>query len=352
MQAVLQTLVSELSRLKAQGVDSVSVSDEALVALRALAGNPAPVTAGPAVPPRERKSPPAPSTATATGRTREQTPRRQEATATGVSQPASAPSAPPAAPRPSAVRAERTADAAPPSAAPPVRTLQPPVVTLPTEGDKAARWQWLRERVLNDPICLKNVRPGKKVVLGVGSLEAKILFVGEAPGAEEEIQGEPFVGPAGQLLTRMIIACGLKREDVYIGNIMNWRPQLPLGADGIQRGNREPTEEEMNYCLPFLRAQIEVVQPALVVALGATAAKGLLGMRAFKTLGEVRSRWHEYLGRPLMVTYHPSYLLHREADGKESARKAKRAAWEDFLLVMEKAGLPISDKQKGFFLNK
>ncbi|MFA5057007.1 MAG: uracil-DNA glycosylase [Opitutaceae bacterium] len=217
-------------------------------------------------------------------------------------------------------------------------------------GDKAARWQALRELVLTHPVCRAHVRPGKQVVFGVGSLDAKVMFVGEAPGAEEEQQGEPFVGPAGQLLTKMIKAMGLERSDVYIGNIMNWRPELPPRADGTQAGNREPTPEEMAFCLPFITAQIEVVNPSLLVALGATAARGLLGAHSFRTLGEVRGRWHDYRGRPLRVTYHPSYLLRKEAEGPVAANRAKRVAWEDFLAVMEQAGLPVSDKQRGYFL--
>src|SRR5690606_28017597 len=126
----------------------------------------------------------------------------------------------------------------------------PPVVTLP-EGDKATRWQALRQRVLQDEVCRAQVRPGKQGVFGVGSLEAKLFFCGEAPGAEEEVAGEPFVGPAGQLLTRMIGAMGLARGDVYIGNIMNWRPQLSVEPNREQYGNRPPTAAEMAYCLPF-----------------------------------------------------------------------------------------------------
>src|SRR5207248_9205792 len=126
------------------------------------------------------------------------------------------------------------------------------------------------------------------VVLGVGSLDDKIMFVGEAPGADEEIQGEPFVGAAGQLLNKMILGMGLKREDVYIGNIMNWRPEMPTAPGVAQVGNRGPTEEEMRYCLPYLRAQIEVVNPDLIVALGKTAAEGLLGFGTFKALGDIR----------------------------------------------------------------
>lgn len=217
-----------------------------------------------------------------------------------------------------------------------------PVVRLP-EGDKAARWAALYAAVQADPVCAAHVHPGKKIVLGVGDLEAKIFFCGEAPGAEEETQGEPFVGPAGQLLTRMIQAMGLKREQVYIGNIMNWRPQMPVGPAGIQIGNRPPTAQEMNYCLPYLRAQIEVVQPELIVALGATAAGGLLGVGTFRTLGEIKGRWHEFAGKPVMVTYHPSYIL------RNNSNRSKRGIWEDLLKVMERAGLDVSEKQRNFF---
>jgi DNA polymerase len=231
-----------------------------------------------------------------------------------------------------------------------VRLLPPPPEVVLPGGDKPVRWQALREQVLNHPVCRAHVRPGKKVVFGVGSLDARIMFVGEAPGAEEEQQGEPFVGPAGQLLTKMIKAMGLERSDVYIGNIMNWRPELPPRVDGTQVGNREPTPEEMTFCLPFITAQIDVVSPALIVALGATAARGLLGSHSFRTLGDVRGRWHDYRGRPLRVTYHPSYLLRKEVEGKAAAQRAKRTAWEDFLAVMERAVLPITDKQRNYFL--
>jgi DNA polymerase len=200
--------------------------------------------------------------------------------------------------------------------------------------------------VENDAICRAHVRPGKKVVLGVGSLDAGIFFCGEAPGAEEEMQGEPFVGPAGQLLTKMIKAMGLERSQVYIGNIMNWRPEMPTAPGIEQVGNRPPTAEEMAYCLPFLRAQIEIVQPQLVVALGASAAAGLLGPASFKALGEVRGRWHSFAGRPVMVTYHPSYLL------RNNSNRSKRTVWEDLLQVMERAELPITPRQRNFFLEQ
>lgn len=220
-----------------------------------------------------------------------------------------------------------------------------PVVSLPA-GDKATRWAALKAAVVADPVCRTNVRVGKKVVLGVGNLDARIMFVGEAPGAEEEIQGEPFVGPAGQLLTKMIQGMGLARSEVYIGNIMNWRPQMPTVEGREQVGNRPPTEDEMRYCLPYLRAQIEVVNPDVLVALGSTAAQGLLGFKSFKALGDVRGRWHDFSGKPLMVTYHPSYIL------REPTNRKKRLIWEDLLKVMERVALPISEKQRGYFLER
>ena len=215
---------------------------------------------------------------------------------------------------------------------------KPPVVTLPG-GDKEARWNALRALVLSCPVCNARVKKGKKVVFGVGNIDADIFLCGEAPGADEEIQGEPFVGKAGQLLNKMIGAMGLERGDVYIGNIMNWRPEMPTSA-----GNRPPTIGEMRFCLPYLKAQVEVVKPKLIVALGATAVKGLLGSEGFRNLREVKGKWQAFEGIPVMPTYHPSYLL------RNDSKRDKRAAWEDWLKVMEKAGLPISDKQRDYFL--
>jgi DNA polymerase len=127
---------------------------------------------------------------------------------------------------------------------------------------------------------------------------------------------------------------------------MNWRPDLPTADGGAQIGNRPPTEEEMCYCLPYLRAQIDVVNPELIVALGSTAAQGLLGFGSFKALGDVRGRWHAFADKPLMVTYHPSYIL------REPTNKKKRMIWDDLLKVMERAALPITDRQRGYFLDK
>ena len=226
----------------------------------------------------------------------------------------------------------------------PIASIQTPPFSLP-QGSKSDRMDALRKVVLEDEQCLANVRPGKRGAFDVGNVDAAIMFDGEAPGAEEEKFGEPFVGPAGQLLTKMISAMGLSRAEVYIGNIMNWRPQMPVDADGEQYGNRPPNAEEMNYCLPYLQAQIEIVSPKVVVAPGSTAAHGLLGADAFKALGDVRGRWHEFAKYPMMVSYHPSYILRNQSN------RSKRMIWEDLLQVMERCDLPITEKQQGYFLS-
>jgi DNA polymerase len=177
-----------------------------------------------------------------------------------------------------------------------------------------------------------------QVVFGVGNPETELMFVGEAPGADEDEQGEPFVGAAGQLLTKMIIAMGLSREQVYIGNVLKCRPDMPAGSSG----NRKPTSEEMQTCLPYLKAQIEIIQPKVLVALGSTAVEGLLGGKV--TIGKLRGRFTEFQGIPLMPTFHPAYLLRNQSVSE------KRKVWEDLLQVMERLGLPINAKQRGYFL--
>jgi uracil-DNA glycosylase family 4 len=223
-------------------------------------------------------------------------------------------------------------------------------IALPA-GDKQTQWNFLRERVLNDEVCRSRVYAGKQVVFGVGNLEAGIMFVGEAPGGDEEDRGEPFVGRAGQLLNKMIKAMGLEREQVYIGNILNWRPEMGArNPDGSQTGNRPPTASEMAYCLPFIRAQIAIIRPKVLVALGKTAVDGLLGADRFKSMGAARGAWHSYADTPLRASYHPSYLLRQEGLTSATAKKIKRDAWEDMLAVMAQAAMPISEKQKNYFL--
>jgi len=154
------------------------------------------------------------------------------------------------------------------------------------------------------------------------------------------LQGEPFVGRAGQLLTKMIGAMGLTREQVYIANIVKCRPDMPAGAPG----NRKPTKEEMETCVPYLRAQIEVIKPRVMVALGATAVEGLLG--PIGAIGTLRGKFHDYRGTPLMPTYHPSYLLRNQSNTE------KRKVWDDLLKVMERLEMPVTEKQRGYFLSK
>ncbi|HEX3890863.1 MAG TPA: uracil-DNA glycosylase [Verrucomicrobiae bacterium] len=204
--------------------------------------------------------------------------------------------------------------------------------------EKAAAFAELQKRALSCVKCPHLASSRKNVVFGVGSIDAQLMFVGEAPGADEDMQGEPFVGAAGQLLTKIIQATGLSRADVYIANILKCRPDTP----GQSYGNRKPTPEEMATCIPYLHEQIDLIQPKVIVALGATAVEGLLG----KTVGitKLRGNWQMYRGTPLMPTYHPAYLL------RNQAMSEKRKVWEDMMAVMEKLGMPISEKQRNYFL--
>ena len=214
----------------------------------------------------------------------------------------------------------------------------PALDSRPSTFDKVAAFAALRERALACVKCAHLASSRKNVAFGVGSIDAQLMFVGEAPGADEDEQGEPFVGKAGQLLTKIIQATGLSRADVYIANILKCRPDTP----GQTAGNRKPTSDEMATCIPYLHEQIDLIRPKVIVALGATAAEGLLG----KTLGitKLRGTWKTYRGTPLMPTYHPAYLL------RTQAMSDKRKVWEDMLAVMEKLEMPISEKQRRFFL--
>ena len=177
-----------------------------------------------------------------------------------------------------------------------------------------------------------------QTVFGVGNPDAEIMFIGEAPGADEDAQGEPFVGRAGQLLTKIIKAMGFAREEVYIANILKCRPDVPAGSFG----NRAPTPREMQTCRPYLMQQIEIIRPKVIVALGAVAVEGLLGTRA--PMRELRGRWESFNGTPLMITYHPAYLLRNQSPSE------KRKVWEDMMLVLERLEKPISEKQRNYFL--
>jgi uracil-DNA glycosylase family 4 len=213
-----------------------------------------------------------------------------------------------------------------------------PLAAVLSREAKAAAFAELRERAMACMKCPHLAASRRNVVFGVGSLDAELMFIGEAPGADEDEQGEPFVGKAGQLLTKIIQVMGLTRNTVYIGNILKCRPDTP----GQSAGNRKPTPEEMKTCIPYLHEQIDLIRPKVIVALGATAVEGLLG----KTVGitRLRGNWKTYRGTPMMPTYHPAYLLRNQAPSE------KRRVWEDMLQVMERLGLPISEKQRNYFL--
>lgn len=163
----------------------------------------------------------------------------------------------------------------------------------------------------------------KNIVFGVGNPKARLMFIGEGPGRDEDLQGEPFVGPAGQLLTKIIQAIGLEREDVYIANVVKSRPT----------DNRNPEPDEIAACFPFLERQIAAIQPAILVGLGNVPVKTLLGTT--KGITSIRGQWQAYKGIPFMPTFHPSYLLRQEDDD----RTAKRQVWDD----MQEVALRYND---------
>jgi DNA polymerase len=204
--------------------------------------------------------------------------------------------------------------------------------------NKAELLEPIRERVCACTKCAHLACSRTQTVFGVGNPDADLMFIGEAPGLDEDHQGEPFVGRAGQLLTKIIKAMNFAREDVYIANILKCRPDMPPGSFG----NRAPTPAEMQTCRPYLVEQIDVIQPKVLVALGAVAVEGLLGMRG--TMRELRGRWHAYNGIPLMITYHPAYLLRNQAPSE------KRKVWEDMLEVLEHLDRPITERQRNYFL--
>src|SRR6266508_2784323 len=196
-------------------------------------------------------------------------------------------------------------------------------VPWPTEpqlqpaSNKAELLEPIRARVRACTKCAHLACSRTQTVFGVGNPDADLMFIGEAPGIDEDKQGEPFVGRAGQLLTKILKAMNFAREDVYIANILK--------------------------CRPYLVEQIEIIQPKVLVALGAVAVEGLLGMRG--TMRQLRGHWHAYNGIPLMITYHPAYLLRNQAPSE------KRKVWEDMLLVLERLERPITERQQNYFLS-
>jgi DNA polymerase len=224
----------------------------------------------------------------------------------------------------------------------PVATTAVEIAQLtPTGGNKTERLDSLRKQAENWPPARSLGTLRDTMVFATGNPDAKIMLVGEAPGYEEEKRCEPFVGPAGQKLNDILKAMGIARGDVYISNIVKFRPATPRQTTN----NRKPSAEEMDACLPFIRNEVDIIRPACIVALGGTAAEGLLGLTG--SVGSMRGSWHQFEGIPVRVTYHPSYLLQSGAN-----QSIKRQVWEDMLTVMEKLEMAISEKQRGFFLPK
>ena len=210
-------------------------------------------------------------------------------------------------------------------AIPPRKPIQaaPQIGVEVPAAQRAAALELIREEIGDCTRCA--LHTGRhKIVFGDGDAAARLLFVGEGPGADEDAQGIPFVGKAGQLLNNMINAMGLKREQVYIANVVKCRPPA----------NRTPEPEEGNTCSPFLFRQIDVVRPEVIVALGATAATYLLGVR--QPLAGLRGRVHEFRGSKLIITYHPAYLLRDPRQKKE--------AWADLQIAMRELGLKPPQK--------
>ena len=184
----------------------------------------------------------------------------------------------------------------------------------PTNGDPVAALTALREHIGDCTRCKLHGLGRRQIVFGVGNPEADLMFVGEAPGADEDIQGEPFVGRAGQLLTKIIEAIGLKRSEVYIANILKCRPP----------GNRNPEPDEVVTCEPFLSRQIDIIHPKVIVALGSFAAKALLKSDA--PISRIRGHVFDYRGgAKLIPTFHPAFLLR--------SPERKRDVWEDMKKV-------------------
>ena len=285
----LDILLEELKRQKAAGVRRVSITADSLAVLKSLAGAPVAPAAAAASAPSVRPAAVAPVV--------------------------------PAAPKPAVVSAAPMPDA--------------PIFTL-AAGTKAERLQALRQLVDACAETKKHLTASHRALLGHGSADAKVVFVGEAPSLEEMEAGQAFAGASGELLQKILGAAAISPADYYLAPVMVWRPEPPT-----QYGKRPPTARELAFNLPYLRAQIDVVAPRIVVALGAQAFEALHGRTP--SITQARGQWFDLAGVPLMPTYHPNYLLHNPSAA------AKRAVWEDFLLVMAKLGLPISEKQRGFF---
>lgn len=211
---------------------------------------------------------------------------------------------------------------------PATRTVSPavPEIAPATAGplsrdDRIVQLSVLQKQVSGCTRCDELAATRTQTVFGVGNPQPRLCFMGEAPGADEDARGEPFVGKAGQLLTRIIEACGMKREDVYILNTIKCRPP----------GNRTPLPHEVTNCSEYLDRQLEILQPEFICCLGLVAAQALL--KTDSSMGRLRGKFYDYAGIPVLCTYHPAYLLRNPA--------AKKDVWEDMKLLLGKMGLKV-----------
>ncbi len=223
-------------------------------------------------------------------------------------------------------KASRAAAAGVPAAVPVVAPEAPaaPQAAELLRDDRTTALAAIARKVAACTRCGELARTRRQTVFGVGNPHARLVFIGEAPGADEDRQGEPFVGAAGQLLNKIIAACGMRREDVYIMNILRCRPP----------GNRTPLPVEAAACREYLDAQLDIIQPEFICCLGAVAAQNLL--QTDTLIGRLRGRFHDYRGIRVMCTYHPAYLLRNPA--------AKRQTWDDMQMLMAEMGIQIPPK--------
>jgi DNA polymerase len=220
------------------------------------------------------------------------------------------------------VESEERRSESPPAVASSGSDLVTPNVPKLSTGEKRLQLQMMYDREVKDcPKCIQLVRSRTQTVFGVGNIDAELVFVGEAPGADEDKQGEPFVGAAGQLLNKIITACNMKREEIYIANVLKCRPP----------GNRTPQADEVAHCRGYLDRQLAIIRPRFICCLGSVAAQTLLNTT--NSIGRLRKMIHDYQGMKLVATYHPAYLLRNPA--------AKKDVWEDMKMLMKAMGRAI-----------
>lgn len=214
-------------------------------------------------------------------------------------------------------------------AEPSLPTSAPAGLFAAPSADRRVALAVLAEEVKQCVACGELASTRTQTVFGIGPIEPELCFIGEAPGFDEDKQGEPFVGAAGQLLNRIIVACGMKREEVYICNILRCRPP----------GNRTPRPDEAANCRHFLERTLELIHPKFICCLGACAAQNLLQTQS--PIGRLRGRFYQYKDIPVVCTYHPSYLLRSESS------EPKRLVWEDMKMLLARMGKPIPETKKG-----